>query len=164
MGIYFWFFFLEIWGQRIPDVVVLMESLVAYCCLPAGEWRKSRGKNSEEMERLSLLPSPVPWLVGFFFFFASKQLNLLFAQGQLPAGDGTVDKVYPAPSSISSILCVSRSVMSDSATPWTVAHQAPLSKGFSRQEYRSGLPFPSPCTLLPPNLSLSILYLKLFTL
>ena len=36
----------------------------------------------------------------------------------------------------------SRSVMSDSfATPWTVAHQAPLFMGFSRQEYRSGFPF-----------------------
>ena len=30
------------------------------------------------------------------------------------------------------------------ATPWTAAHQAPLSIGFSRQEYRSGWPFPSP--------------------
>ena len=30
------------------------------------------------------------------------------------------------------------------ANPWTVAHQAPLSMGFSRQEYSSGLPFPSP--------------------
>ena len=29
-------------------------------------------------------------------------------------------------------------------TPWTVAHQVPLSMGFSRQEYWSGLPFPSP--------------------
>ena len=29
------------------------------------------------------------------------------------------------------------------ATPWTVAHQAPLSMGFSRQDYCSGLPFPS---------------------
>ena len=29
-------------------------------------------------------------------------------------------------------------------TPWTVAHQAPLSVGFSRQEYWSGLPLPSP--------------------
>ena len=28
--------------------------------------------------------------------------------------------------------------------PWTVAHQAPLSMGISRQEYWSGLPFPSP--------------------
>ena len=34
------------------------------------------------------------------------------------------------------------------ATPWTVAHQAPLSMGFSRQEYWSGLPFPSPTTVL----------------
>ena len=35
--------------------------------------------------------------------------------------------------------------MSDSfATPWTVACQAPLSMGFSRQEYWSGLPFPPP--------------------
>ena len=30
------------------------------------------------------------------------------------------------------------------ATPWTIAHHAPLSMGFSRQEYWSGLPFPSP--------------------
>ena len=29
-------------------------------------------------------------------------------------------------------------------TPWTAAHQAPLSLGFSRQEQWSGLPFPSP--------------------
>ena len=33
--------------------------------------------------------------------------------------------------------------MSDSVTPWTVVHQALLSMGFSRQEYWSGLPFPS---------------------
>ena len=30
------------------------------------------------------------------------------------------------------------------ATPWTVAYQDPLSMGFSRQEYWSGFPFPSP--------------------
>ena len=34
-------------------------------------------------------------------------------------------------------------------TPWTVAHQAPPSTEFSRQEYWSGLPFPSPGDL--PN-------------
>ena len=39
---------------------------------------------------------------------------------------------------------VSHSVVSDSATPQTVACQAPLSMGFSRQEYSSGLPFPTP--------------------
>ena len=37
-------------------------------------------------------------------------------------------------------------------TPWTVAHQAPLSMGFSRQEYWSGLPFPSPRDLLDPGM------------
>ena len=42
-------------------------------------------------------------------------------------------------------VCVSRSVVSDSfATPWTVALQAPQPLGFSRLEYWSGLPFPSP--------------------
>ena len=35
------------------------------------------------------------------------------------------------------------------ATPWTVAHQAPLSKGFSRHEYWSGLPFPTPWSSKP---------------
>ena len=39
---------------------------------------------------------------------------------------------------------VSRSVKSDSAIPWTAAHQGPLSMGFPRQEYWSRLPFPSP--------------------
>ena len=42
-------------------------------------------------------------------------------------------------------VCVGHSVLSSLfATPWTIAHQAPLSMGFSRQEYWSGLPFPSP--------------------
>ena len=37
-------------------------------------------------------------------------------------------------------------------TPWTVAHQAPLSAGFPRQEYWSGLPFPSPGNLPYPGI------------
>ena len=47
----------------------------------------------------------------------------------------------------------SRSVMSDSLSdPWTVAHQAPLSMEFSREEYQNGLPFPSPGDLLYPGI------------
>ena len=43
--------------------------------------------------------------------------------------------------------------MSDSfATPWTVAHQAPLSMGFPRQEHWSGWPFPSPGDLPGPGM------------
>ena len=37
-------------------------------------------------------------------------------------------------------------------TPWIVARQAPLSKGFSRQEYWSGLPFPPPSDLPDPGI------------
>ena len=37
-------------------------------------------------------------------------------------------------------------------TPWTVAHQAPPSMEFSRQEYWSGLPFPSPGDLPNPGI------------
>ena len=46
-------------------------------------------------------------------------------------GDGLVAKSYPT-----------------LVTPWTVACQAPLSMGFSQQEYWSGLPFPSLLLLL----------------
>ena len=43
------------------------------------------------------------------------------------------------------LLLFSHSVASSSfLTPWTIAHQAPLSMGFPRQEYCSGLPVPSP--------------------
>ena len=38
------------------------------------------------------------------------------------------------------------------ATPWTVAYQASPSMGFSRQEYWSGLPFPSPGDLPNPGI------------
>ena len=47
---------------------------------------------------------------------------------------------------------VSRSVVFNSATPWTVACQAPLSMEFSRQEYWSGLPFPTPGDLPNPEI------------
>ena len=42
-------------------------------------------------------------------------------------------------------------------TLWTVAHQAPLSMGFSRQEYWSGLPCPPPGDLPDPGLKLESL-------
>ena len=51
------------------------------------------------------------------------------------------------------LLLFSPSVESNSfACPWTVAHQAPLSKGFSRQEYWSGLPCLPPGDLPDPGI------------
>ena len=42
--------------------------------------------------------------------------------------------------------------MSDSATPWTVTRQAPLSMGFPRQEYWSAVSFPPPGNLPYPGI------------
>ena len=46
------------------------------------------------------------------------------------------------------------------ATPWTIAHQAPLSTGFSRQEYRSALSCPPPGNLLHPGIGSASLVLQ----
>ena len=46
---------------------------------------------------------------------------------------------------------LSCSVVSSSATPWTLARQVPFSWGFSRQEYWSGLPCPPPGDLFNPG-------------
>ena len=43
------------------------------------------------------------------------------------------------------------SISQSCLTPWTVAHQTPLSMAFSRQEYWSGFPFPSPGDLPDPG-------------
>ena len=48
------------------------------------------------------------------------------------------------------------------ATPWTAADQAPPSMGFSRQEYWSGLPLPSPWTLLYTFINLIELIMYFF--
>jgi len=49
-------------------------------------------------------------------------------------------------------VCQSLGCVQPFATPWTVAHQAPLSMEFSRQEYWSGLPCPSPGDLPNPGI------------
>ena len=76
--------------------------------------------------------------VGFFFFY----LQLVFL-------------------SFFSLLLFSHQVVTNSlVTPWTVAHKAFLSMGFSRQEYWSGLPFPSPGDLPNQGLKLCLLNLQ----
>ena len=57
------------------------------------------------------------------------------------------------------LIVLSCSVVSNSATPWTVARQTPLSVEFSRQESLSGLPCPPPGNLPNPGTELrSLLY------
>ena len=45
-------------------------------------------------------------------------------------------------------------------TPWTVAHLAPLSMGFSRQEHCSGLTFPSPVDIPDPGIEPGLLHCR----
>ena len=54
-------------------------------------------------------------------------------------------------------VCVSHSVVSDSASPWIIVHQAPLSLEFSRQEYWSRLLCPPPGDLPDPGIEPTVL-------
>ena len=60
--------------------------------------------------------------------------------------------IVETPITLSISQSLSCSVTSDSGTPWTIDHQTPLSMEFSRQEYWSGLPFPSAGDLLNPGI------------
>ena len=50
------------------------------------------------------------------------------------------------------LLCAVFSYVQLFVTPWIVAHQAPLSMAFSRQEYGNGLPFPPPGDFSTPGI------------
>ena len=54
------------------------------------------------------------------------------------------------------VIVISRSIMSSSLTPWTVACQSSLSMGLSWQEYWSGLPFPTLGDLPEPRMELHV--------
>ena len=75
----------------------------------------------------------------------------------LPQGKafgGMISKLYPPSKTPVESSYSSLSHVRLSETPWTVAHQAPLSTRFSRQENWSGLPFPSPRDLSNPGIEL----------
>ena len=72
---------------------------------------------------------------------------------QLTPGGGTITILALPACILSHVSCVQLF-----ATPWTVARQAPLSMGLSRQERWSGLPCPPPETLPRPGLNLGLLH------
>ena len=73
----------------------------------------------------------------------SKQLTIFFGKSWLFCVSVLLFSVQGVPS---------RLVVSDSVTPWTGAHKAPLSMGCSSREYRSGLPCPPPGDLPDPGI------------
>ena len=77
------------------------------------------------------LPNPEAWIL----YYQNKQTYFSLAKNVLIV-----------------LVCKSLSCVQLFVTPWTGAHQAPPFMGFSRQEYWSGLPFPSPGDLHNPGL------------
>ena len=72
--------------------------------------------------------------MAFFFFFMTEQHSIVFIPHLL----------YQSDVCFVLLLLVATSCLTLFVTPWAVDHQVPLSMGFSRQEYWSGLPSPSP--------------------
>ena len=102
---------------------------------------------STKIYALSFLPDP------YFVHFPISLFSLIFwtrqdRQLELPEENF----IWAVTAGFSLLLCVCACSVCLFAAPWTVAHQAPLSMGFSRQEYWSGLPFSSPEDLPDPGI------------
>ena len=140
-------------GRRVtamPKVCVrLLSSPSSYCLLPAYMLRHF------SHARLFLTPWTVACHVSLSIGFSRQEYWSMLPCP--PAGDLPDPGVEPV-SLVSPALAGGFFTISDTffffflllsrvrlfVTPWTAAHQAPLSVGFSRQEYWSGLLFPSP--------------------
>ena len=82
----------------------------------------------------------------FQFFLLKAYFIIIFSKSSCPS------QGVPLSLLVVQACVLGRSVVSDSATPGTVTRQAPPSMGFSRQEYWSGLPLPSPGDLRHPRI------------
>ena len=97
------------------------------------------------LDNLAFLGITFLWIVvGDVFILCIRTLCVCASLGQ------NISEYIQLPSLW--LLLFSHEVMSNPATPWTVASQVPLSTEFPRQEYWSGLPFPSPGELPDPGI------------
>ena len=87
-------------------------------------------------------------------FYERRRCRVELQEGTVEREDGVDPKVKSLDGLITRILSEVKSLSRVQlfATPWTVAYKAPPSMGFSRQEYWSGLPFPSPGDLPDPGI------------
>ena len=98
-------------------------------------------------------PSQEPWLLDLHqreeplkcLALKSNRADIQWSQSAIENWDSLLNKGLKV--KVKSLSCVRLF-----ATPWTIAHQVPLFMGFSRQEYWSGLPFPSPGDLPDPGI------------
>ena len=80
---------------------------------------------------------------GRIFFFSAERLEKMVV-GQSSSETLRKSRLQFGLFKVLLLLLFSRSVVSSCATPWTEARQGPLSVGFPKREYWSGLPFPFP--------------------
>ena len=78
--------------------------------------------------------------------------HIFFLSDDFPSFDNSEISIINSALVAVELCCSSLSCVQLFVTPWTVAHQAPLSMGFARQEYWSGLPFPPPGDLPEPGI------------
>ena len=100
------------------------------------------------MISISLLPQI--WPTGFMFFLHQVQTSDVLVLLSSDLASWKVSGLFTRAMLCAGLTCFSHVQLF--ATPWTIVHQVPLSMGFSRQEYWSGLPFPSPGDLPNPRL------------
>ena len=108
------------------------------------------------LQHRTLLPSPVTSTTGCCFCFGSMCVYAAAAAKSLQSCPTRLPRPWDFPGKNTGVGChfllqcmkvKSESAVTQScllATPWTAASQAPPSMGFSRQEYWSGVPLPSP--------------------
>ena len=121
--------------EQFPFTHQLLHSSSGWTCSSWGTWVRTRNLGRGTNGRYSFLNTP-----GF------QELHWPCGKGkiwmlELPSFEFNNLLCYQLFWDIS---CLSYKIGIVIATPWTVAYQAPPSMGFSRQEYGSGLPFPSP--------------------
>ena len=125
-----------------------------------GLWTGSPGRRTSARDKRSSL---APVEEGRGWKQASQSWGSPFLLGDLSLGSDRVQLAYCVSticflqSPVSAIAqelpgCAVVPLVSGSVTPWTVAHKAPLSMGFPRHEYWSGLPFPTPGNLPDPEI------------
>ena len=124
----------EYWSLPVPPILSLSWTKYSGC------WRTACGLTT----RPDLPPYVHPTHVQACRFLASSDGQIWITVIRRPCHWLLAIKPPPPPGPSADMCCVSHSVVSILfAAPWTASCQAPLSMEFSRQEYWSGLPFPS---------------------
>ena len=139
---------------------VFLNAFVSWSCLVLARWSKRGWEDWSSYSYHSM------WEFCLFASLQSQELQPHLEKFSFPkcAWDLTIHWAKALLQDIGRKECVCAQWVWLFATPWTVALQAPLSMGFSRQEYWSGLLCPPPENLPNQGLNLHLLHLQVSSL